>query len=174
MSRKETTQHLPAPVLLFAARLGMFTMCGVTLLAELACRGPGPGTTTTDLASQSPSAPATAPAPAQDASINTELERNLLPLVEDTTDRWLHLLEVNENEPGAWATGAFDPERNKIDIDLHGARAFAIDTDRIPIDWDRLVILGIDGRNSELRKRDYSVLRFARDDYGRWVVVEPE
>ncbi|MEK7711377.1 MAG: hypothetical protein AAB341_05720 [Planctomycetota bacterium] len=50
---------------------------------------------------------------------------------------------------------------------------FAIDTSRIRIDWKRLVILGIDGKNSELRKRDFDLFHFALTDHGEWIVVEP-
>ncbi len=79
---------------------------------------------------------------------------------------------MKDGAAGAWATGSFDPERNKLDIDTHDVESFAIDTGRIPIRWDKLVILSIDRKNSELVRRDYSVLHFTRDKYG-WHVIEP-
>lgn len=87
--------------------------------------------------------------------------------------RWLVVTEVRGEAEGAWATGTFDAKRNKIDIQTQDVQAFTIDTGRIAIDWDRLVVLGINGRNSELRRRDHPILRFTRDRHGAWVVLEP-
>jgi hypothetical protein len=95
-----------------------------------------------------------------------------LPPVDDA-ERWLVVEKADSRAVGAWATGSFDPERNKLTIVTEHVRQFSIDTGRIPIDWDRLVVLRINGSNSELRKRDYPVLHIARDEHGRWVVLEP-
>lgn len=89
------------------------------------------------------------------------------------TDRWLLVRRVRDGEPGAWATGSFDAAKNKVIIETKGVREFAIDTSKIDIDWERLVILRLDGINSELRKRDYALLYLVRDGYGKWVVREP-
>ena len=88
-------------------------------------------------------------------------------------DRWLFVEAVKKEAVGGWATGSFDAGRNKLDIRTHDVRAFAIDVGRIPIRWERLVILSINGLKSELRRRDYTPLRFALDERGQWVVVEP-
>jgi hypothetical protein len=90
----------------------------------------------------------------------------------DDSDRWLVVEKVKDGAAGAWATGSFDSKRNKLDISTHDVTQFAIDTARIPIRWDKLVIIRIDGRNSELVRRDYTVLHFIRDKYG-WHVIEP-
>ena len=79
---------------------------------------------------------------------------------------------MRKGAPGAWATGSFDRKRNKLDIRTRDVQDFSIDVSRIPINWERLVVIGIDGANSELRKRDYSVLHFRLDDHGQWVVLE--
>lgn len=97
----------------------------------------------------------------------------VFPLQMDDPDRWLVVEKTKHRTTGAWATGSFDPNHNKLTITTNDVSQFSIDTDRILIDWDRLVILGIDGRNSELRKRDCSVLHIALDEHGRWVVLEP-
>ncbi len=91
----------------------------------------------------------------------------------DDPGRWLVVEKTTHRTSGAWATGSFDQSRNKLTIMTNDVSQFSIDTDRILIDWDQLVILGIDGRNSELRKRNYSVLHIALDKHGRWVVLEP-
>lgn len=87
--------------------------------------------------------------------------------------RWYAVEQYEPAAEPASFEATFDRSRNKIDVQTHGVTQFVIDTSRIPIDWDRLVILGIDGRNSELRRREYDRLRFKRDEYGTWVVMEP-
>ncbi len=91
----------------------------------------------------------------------------------DDPDRWLYVEGVRDGEKGAWATGTFHRGKNKLDIHTHRARKFAVDTSRIPIDWRHLVVLGIDGVNSELGRRDFTLYHFALDDHGCWVVLEP-
>lgn len=117
------------------------------------------------------------PAPVTDVSVPAAPEETTAPLVlpssQEEPDRWLVVEKATEGSPGAWATGSFDAKRNKLIIQTQDVRQFTIDTGRIPIDWHRLVVLGIDGVNTELRKRDYDVYRFARDEHGRWLVVEP-
>jgi len=87
--------------------------------------------------------------------------------------RWYRVEEYDVGAAPESFAASFDRSRNKIDVETHGVTQFTIDTSRIPIDWDRLVILGIDGRNSELRRRDFDLLRFHRDKYGQWVIEEP-
>jgi hypothetical protein len=88
-------------------------------------------------------------------------------------DGWLLVEKVRAGAPGGWGTGTFDKQRNKIDIQTQDVQQFAIYVGRIPINWRRLVIIGIDGVNSELRKRDQYIYHFARDDHDRWIVLEP-
>jgi hypothetical protein len=95
------------------------------------------------------------------------------PVAVDDPDRWLYVEGIRNGAAGAWATGSFDPKRNKLDIRTRDVRKFAIDTGRIPIDWERVVILGIDGANSELRRRDFQLYHFALSEHGRWIVLEP-
>lgn len=90
----------------------------------------------------------------------------------DDLTKWLFVETVRDGAPGAWATGDFDAQRNKLIIKTKDVDQFAIDTSRVRINWKRLVILGIDGRNTELRKRDFAVYHFKRDKHARWVVIE--
>jgi hypothetical protein len=90
----------------------------------------------------------------------------------DDPDRWLTVEKVKGEAPGAWATGSFDAKRNKIMVRTRDVEQFAIDVSRISIRWDRLVIIAIDGKNSELVRRDRSVLHFVNDIHG-WHVVDP-
>lgn len=88
------------------------------------------------------------------------------------SDDWLFIEKVRPVTPDGWAKGTFNKKRNRITVETHGALGFAIDIERIPIDWERLVVIRIDGKNSELRKRNYSRYHFQRDEYGRWIVAE--
>ncbi len=88
-------------------------------------------------------------------------------------DHWLVVKKAVNVEAGTWAKGDFNAGRNKISIVTKNVAEFTIDTDRIPIDWSRAVIISIDGINAELRHRDYSPLLFHREGYSSWFVVEP-
>ena len=132
-------------------------------------------------------APTAPPPPQNEATLSSEPEAVsveaepvepppepiIIPAEFQEIDRWLFVEKARDRASGAWATGSFGPKRNKLTIRTRGVQQFAIDTSRTPINWERLVVIGIDGANSELRKRDYPILHFARDDHGRWVVLEP-
>ena len=87
-------------------------------------------------------------------------------------DQWLFVEGARKNAPGGWATGSFDAKRNKLSIDTRDVDAFAVEIAKIPIDWDRVVILGIDGENAELRRRSAARLHFIRDKHGQWTIAE--
>ena len=88
--------------------------------------------------------------------------------------RWLIVEEARDKAIGAWATGSFIRKRNRIVIDTKNVQRFSINVERIDVRWQKLVVIRIDGVNSELRKRDDAILRFMRDAHGRWVVAERE
>jgi hypothetical protein len=97
-----------------------------------------------------------------------------IPLVGEDANRWLFVEKVRNGAAGAWATGSFDPDRNKISITTQDVQRFSIDTGRILINWRKPVVLGIDGVNSELRRRPRPVIQFERDEHGQWVVLEED
>ncbi len=88
-------------------------------------------------------------------------------------ERWLEVISARDKSEGAWATGDFLAKRNKIVINTTNVEEFSIDTSMVHIDWSRLVVIRIDGRNSELRKRDFAVYHFRVDDHGQWIILEP-
>ncbi len=140
----------------------------VLAMAAAGCQGPG-----RVVVKDEPTARASPPVQTSDDTPATEVvETRRVPPPADDPERWLYLEKAKPGAPGGWATGTFHPQRNKIEIHTRDVEGFAIDTSRIAIDWVRLVVLGIDGRNSELKKRDYDVLHFQRDEHGQWVVVE--
>ena len=91
----------------------------------------------------------------------------------DDSDHWLSVEGIREGTEGGFATGSFNARRNKLDIRTRNVTAFAMDARRVPIQWARIVILGIDGTNSELRRRDFDVYHFQMNEYGQWIVLEP-
>ncbi|MGH8598796.1 MAG: hypothetical protein ACREXT_19285 [Gammaproteobacteria bacterium] len=101
------------------------------------------------------------------------LPRIPLPDDPDAADRWLFVEKAKGDAPGGWATGAFDRQKNKLDIRTRDVQKFAIDVERVAIDWQRLVVIAIDGKSSELRRREVTLLHFRLDDHGQWVVSEP-
>ena len=119
--------------------------------------------------------PGTDPDPAKQlAEPNVVAQRRIeIPADVDDPTRWLRVEKGRDRAEGAWATGSFDSKRNKLRIKARDVRRFTIDVARIPIDWERLVILSINGRNSELRRRNHTLLHFVLDEYGRWTVAEP-
>ena len=114
-----------------------------------------------------PAKPGTDPQP-----LNLQVTAPIILRERDDPTKWLFVETVRDGARGGWATGDFNKERNKLIIRTKDVDQFSIDTSRVRINWERLVILGIDGRNSELRKRDFAVYHFQRDRHGRWVVIE--
>ena len=96
-----------------------------------------------------------------------------IPVPVDDSDRWLFVQKATDKAKGAWATGSFDADRNKLSIQTNDVEEFALDTSRVAINWKKLVVLSIDGKNSELRKRDFDILPFIRTPHSEWIVREP-
>ncbi|MFQ5461922.1 MAG: hypothetical protein ACE5E5_04755 [Phycisphaerae bacterium] len=100
-------------------------------------------------------------------------KRLLARLPDHPTPPWLVVLATGKTAPGGWATASFDAQRNRITIDTHDVEAFSVDTSRIAIRWNRLVIVRINGRNAELVRRKNPVIRFERDAHRQWVAIGP-
>ena len=116
-----------------------------------------------------PEAPVQSP-PATPAVIPTRVDISV-PI--DDSDRWLFVQKVAGKAKGGWATGSFDADRNKLSVQTSDVAEFALDTSRVKINWKKLVVLSIDSKNSELRKRDFDILHFTRTPHGEWIVREP-
>ncbi|MHC5110678.1 MAG: hypothetical protein ACYTHJ_12480 [Planctomycetota bacterium] len=95
------------------------------------------------------------------------------PVLPDHVRRpWVEVVAASGDAAGGWAVGGFVPSRNRINIDTHDVSAFSLNTSLIPIDWEKLVILNLDGRTSELVRRDDPTIQFRRDGSGGWEVPE--
>ena len=92
--------------------------------------------------------------------------------IEDEQDRWLFVRAIRGEAEGAWATGQFDVARNKITIRTHEVSRFALDVSKIGINWNRGVILSIDGNTSEMKKRKTTLVEFRFDPQQGWIVSE--
>ena len=88
------------------------------------------------------------------------------------SDAWLFAQTPRDGAPGGWITGSFNAEKNRLEIEFHDIKRFTLDVARIPINWDRLVILSLNGHNTELRRREQSLYHFELDPNGGWQVLE--
>jgi hypothetical protein len=88
------------------------------------------------------------------------------------TARWLYVERFTPGTTGGFVEGDFNAKRNRLTIKTDSVTRFTIDTRYIAINWDKLVVIQLDGLNSELKRRDDPVLHFVLDKYNRWVVDE--
>ena len=95
-----------------------------------------------------------------------------LPPAPDDPTRWLFAEAPTDSAKGGWIEGSFDPQKNRIDIRTRDTARFSLDTSRIPIDWDKLVVIQIDGKGSELKHRDNPLVHFEHDGLGHWKVAD--
>ena len=116
---------------------------------------------------------AVAPQPTAEAPAPATSFESAEVVVFESDSEWLRAEQIRKDVDGGWVSGDFLPERNKIEIHTRDVTQFSIDVGKLPIEWGRLVVVGIDGRNSELRQRDFDVYHIARDEKGKWVVLEP-
>jgi hypothetical protein len=91
----------------------------------------------------------------------------------DPQDGWLRIEALHRDAPGAWATGEFIRDRNKVIIETENVDEFSIALPQLRIDWEHRVILRIDGHSSELTPKRRAILRLRRSPAGSWDVVEP-
>lgn len=118
-----------------------------------------------------PHEPANADQPPHDPGLEWEKVKAELDAIDDP-DRWLVVTKRDPDAAGAWATGRFDESRNRLEITTRDVWEFTVDVGSIGVNWSKLVVLRIDDRNTELKKRDQSVYRFARGAQGQWEVRE--
>ncbi len=137
-------------------------------MAMVGCAGPSPDRLEVEVREREVAEPMEMVPPGRDRS-----EPPIIQVQTQESDQWLNVTELRAATPGGWATGDFDSTRNKIDIRTRDVAGFTIDVGRIPINWERKVILGIDGRNTELRRRDYTLIRFRNTRDRGWTVIEP-
>ncbi|MHC4093175.1 MAG: hypothetical protein ACYSVY_23390 [Planctomycetota bacterium] len=133
----------------------------------------GPPVTTSKPAATSQPAPTSQPGQpqTQPADRPDSVEIRIQTLA-DNQDGWLRIEAIRSGAHGAWATGSFVP-RNKIIIETEDVEQFSIDLSQLRINWNRRVVLRIDGHASELTKKRRPVVHLRRSPAGSWDVVQP-
>lgn len=114
---------------------------------------------------------ASTPAKVDETSPAADAPKPLPPEPDDGT-RWLFAEAASDNSKGGWIEGSFDASKNKIEIRTKDTARFRIDTSRMGINWDKLVVMNIDGKGAELRRRENPIIQFEHDGAGHWKVVE--
>jgi len=84
---------------------------------------------------------------------------------------WLRIVKLNPDAAGGWATGDVDRARNKILVTTHDVGEFALDQSALGVRWDRRVILRINTRSVELKKKNEPIIHFRQSRAGVWEVV---
>lgn len=59
---------------------------------------------------------------------------------------------------------------DKLTINTKNVRGFELDLTRLRLNWNRGVVLRLDGYNSELTRKRWPRLVFVRNASGAWVV----
>jgi hypothetical protein len=157
----------------FAARRAAVVVFAMLLLPG--CPREAPMPVPADNQANSHAAPAPEPVAPVEEPIIAAPAAELPPPAAPAPDpgKWFFVERIKPGARGGWGTADFEPDKNRLSVDLHDVTRFRIDTTRVGIDWDRLVLLRIDGHTSELKRRDITQYHFARDLSGAWVVVEP-
>ncbi len=94
-----------------------------------------------------------------------------LPVLPPPQTGWLRIVKLDPDVDGGWATGDVDRRRNKIIIDTHNVAEFTIDLSALGVRWDRRVILRINDRSAELRRKETPIAHFRQSPAGAWEVV---
>lgn len=119
--------------------------------------------------------PADAPPPVDTlpaTSITHRLTLDDLKSVElpDSAERWIRGERLIEGVSGGWVTGSVSAE-NRVVVESDGLAQVILDLSRVPVDWNRRVILRIDGHTSELTRDRFPTLRLRRIPTGGWLAV---
>lgn len=62
----------------------------------------------------------------------------------------------------------------KLIIDTANVSRFTLDLSRVTLNWDRRIVLRIDGFNRELTRKNYPILKYRRTSTGGWRLEEKE
>jgi hypothetical protein len=117
--------------------------------------------------------PAVSPTPSPSATPKapTPLPPLRLPPTEPTAleDGWVKILESDDTSSRAWVEGEVAGD-DKLTINTKNVRGFELDLTRLRLNWNRGVVLRLDGYNSELTRKRWPRLVFVRNASGAWVV----
>lgn len=164
---------------MWTQRRGLRTAPAVALIGALLAGCPESDTdrqpvTTTKPAS--PTEPAAPPSPPEQSDTPPENHHRVTVRIRSLADPqrgWLRIESIRDSAVGAWATGSFLQHDNKIVIETENVEQFSINLSKLRLNWNRRVVLRIDGRSSELMRKRRPVVHLRRSPAGSWDVVEP-
>ncbi len=164
---------------MWTQRRGLRAAPAVALIAALLSGCPESDTdrqpvTTTKPAS--PIEPVAPPSPPEQSATPPENHDRVAVRIRSLADPqrgWLRIEGIRDSAAGAWATGSFLKDKNKIVIETENVERFSINLSKLRLNWNRRVVLRIDGRSSELTRKRRPVLHLHRSPAGSWDVVEP-
>ena len=87
---------------------------------------------------------------------------------------WLRIELLREDAAVGWATGSIHAGSNSIVIVTEGAKRIELDLSEIQVDWNRRVILRLDGQASQLLHGKTQIKHFEVTPAGRWRVIRGE
>ena len=87
---------------------------------------------------------------------------------------WLKIELLREEAAVGWATGSIHSATNTIEIQTQGVKQMMLDLSQIHVDWNRRVILRIDGQGSQLFHGKTQIKHLEVTPAGRWRIVRGE
>lgn len=84
---------------------------------------------------------------------------------------WLMIDEVSDRDHTAWVEGRVE-DGEKLVIDTENIERFQLDLSRIRLDWDKRIVLRIDGFNRELTRKNFPHLNYERTSTGGWRLID--
>lgn len=84
---------------------------------------------------------------------------------------WLTIDDVSDRDHTAWAEGRVD-DGEKLVINTENIERFQLDLSKVKLDWDKRIVLRIDGFNRELTRKNFPHLNYERTSTGGWRLID--
>ena len=86
-------------------------------------------------------------------------------------DGWLVIDDVSDQDRTTWVEGRVE-DGEKLVIDTENVERFQLDLSRVKLDWDKRIVLRIDGFNRELTRKNFPRLNYERTSTGGWRLTD--
>jgi hypothetical protein len=86
---------------------------------------------------------------------------------------WAHLTEHAAAGERAWIEGGIAGD-DRLTISTHNVRRFTLNLTRLRLNWEKRIVLRMDGYNSQLTRKRWPKLNFVRTASGAWDVVDED
>ena len=117
-----------------------------------------------------PSESADSKPPEEDPPLPPPLHFDRVPPVPIQTG-WAVLTEKADTKARAWIEGSI-VSGDRLTINTENVRRFTLDLTRLRLNWQKRIVLRMDGFNSQLTKKRWPKLSFVRTAAGAWDVVD--